>query len=100
MNLEVPGYIEFGYKHGGSDYMNLYLKFNDDDYFYYYYQNNILQVLTSDKAWNVAFAAIDADKRHYKSDDNTKSYTYTTGSENKMKSFLNRMKFFEENGKK
>lgn len=100
VNVEVPGYIEFGYKHGTADFMNLLLKFGEEDYFYLYYQNNILQVLTSDKLFNVAFAAIDPEKRHYKTDDNTKSYAYTTGSEIKMKNFVNRMKFFEEGGKK
>ena len=100
LNIIVPAYIEFGLKHGTGDYMNLYIKMGDEDYYFFNYQNNILQILSSNKDFMTAMNAIDPEKRRYQNDDKTKSYQYTNASDNKVKTFVNKMKFLEDQDKK
>ncbi|MCS6990911.1 MAG: hypothetical protein NZL95_03530 [Chitinophagales bacterium] len=95
----VPGYIELGYKRTG-DYFNLFLPAGDEEeyYFFFSYASNNLQVVSGERAFNQLLAEIKPEKRRFEEDG--KIFFYTAGSENKKNTFVNRMKFLQEEAAK
>jgi hypothetical protein len=95
----VPGYIEMGFKRSG-DFFNLYLPAGeeDDDYWFFMsYSANIMQIVAGEKEFNAKLLEVKPEKR--RTEENGKTYAYQPGSENKKNTFVNRIKFMQEEAK-
>lgn len=95
----VPGYLEMGFKRGG-DYFNLFLPAGDEEDYYFFlsYATNNLQVISGERAFNQMLMDIKPEKRRFEEDG--KLFMYNPGSENKKNTFVNRMKFLQEEAAK
>ncbi|MEO5675737.1 MAG: hypothetical protein ABIQ74_13925, partial [Chitinophagales bacterium] len=93
----VPGYIELGFKRSG-DFFNLYLPAGEDDddyWFFFNYAAGNLQVVAGEKDFNAKLIDIKPEKRRYDTKDG-KQFMFNPGSANKRNTFVNRMKFLQE----
>lgn len=95
----VNGYLEMGYKRGG-DFFRLFLPAGDEEDYYYYldYANNNLQIASGERAFINMFNEIKPEKRRFEEDG--KMFMYNIGSENKKNTFVNRMKFLQQEAAK
>jgi hypothetical protein len=95
----VPGYLEMGFKRSG-DFFNLYIPAGeeDDDYWFFMsYSANIMQIAAGEKEFNAKLLEVKPEKRRVEEDG--KTYAYQPGSENKKNTFINRIKFLQEQAK-
>jgi hypothetical protein len=95
----IPGYIEMGFKRSG-DFFNLYLPAGeeDDDYWFFLnYAANNMQIVAGEKEFNAKLLEVKPEKR--RTEEDGKIYQYNPGSENKKNTFVNRMKFLQEQAK-
>jgi len=92
----VPGYIQMGFKRSG-DFFSLYLpagEEEDDYWFFLNYAAGTMQVVGGEKAFNQKLLDIKPEKRRYEKDNQV--FAYQPGSENKKNTFVNQMKFLQE----
>ncbi len=93
----IPGYIEMGFKRSG-DFFNLYLPAGDDDDDYWFFLNYAagnMQVVAGEKNFNAKLIDIKPEKRRTDTKDG-KQFMYNPGSENKKNTFVNRLKFLQD----
>jgi len=95
----VPGYIEMGFKRSG-DYFNLYLPAGDEEDDYWFFMNyaaGTMQIVAGEKEFNQKLLDVKPEKR--RTEEDGKVYAYQPGSENKKNTFVNRMKFLQQEAK-
>ena len=94
VNRMVDGYLEFGQRQGG-DFFNLYIETMKNDegakqWYYWYYKNGVLQLLSSDVAFNDAVLKI-AEKKRTKVEKGL-IYNYTLAPQQKRNMFVYAMR--------
>ena len=85
VNRLVDGFVEIS-KRSGGDVMDIYLKLDDRNWFYFGYTRELMQVISSDRAFNERLMKLPEKQR--KSDDKRPSFTYMIASSDKLEQFM------------
>jgi hypothetical protein len=96
VNRYVNGLIEFTKKRNGDD-LNIYLKLTDSDWFFFNYRDNILQVISSDLAFNDLVTEAQKSKAEQNRVDKlAKGFRYIISTDRKKREFLRKFETPEE----
>ncbi len=85
VNRLVDGMVEIT-KRPGGDFMDIYLKLDDRNYFYFGYTRELMQVISSDQAFNDRLVKLPEKLR--KMEDKRPGFTYMIASSDKLEQFL------------
>jgi len=88
VNRYVNGIIEFTKKPNGDDF-TFYLELTGDEWYFFNYRNNIMQVLSSNLAFNDLITEAQKSKAEQnRIDKEAKGFRYTVSTERKKRDFL------------
>ncbi len=85
VNRLVDGMVEIT-KRPGGDFMDIYLKLDDRNWFYFGYTRELMQVISSDQAFNDRLVKLPEKQR--KSEEKRPGFTYMIASSDKLEQFL------------
>ncbi|GIV34304.1 MAG: hypothetical protein KatS3mg031_1839 [Chitinophagales bacterium] len=90
----VNGYVELGYRKN-NDFFNIYFELDADNWYFISFNNKILQILSSNKDFNMLLASIVPQNRKEEL-AKEEFYLYTATTYKKMQDFLYRMKLIAQ----
>ncbi len=85
VNRLVDGMVEIS-KRPGGDFMDIYLKLDGNNWFYFGYTRELMQIISSDQAFNDRLVKLPEKIR--KSDEKRPGFTFMIASEDKLQQFL------------
>lgn len=91
VNMYVDGYMEI-HKGRVSDVISIYLKPLDGTWFFIHYENNVLQLMSSSKAFNRRIVGIKEKARQFEDRKAGEKYEYVISTIMKVNNFVNRMR--------
>jgi hypothetical protein len=94
VNKYVDGYVQIE-KSRSSSSVDIYLKLNNAQWYYFSYQNGILQVMSSDNAFNDYISLLKPAKRVLNPESDTDYYEYVISTRRKVVDFLRKMEKME-----
>ncbi len=94
VHKHVNGYVELGYRKN-HDFFNIYFESSADNWYFISFSNNVLQLLSSNKDFNMLLAAIVPQNRKEELAQE-EFYLYTATTYKKMQDFLYRMKLIAQ----
>ena len=90
VNKYVDGYIQIE-KSRASGGLNMYFKLNNNQWYFFSYRRGIMQVMSSDNAFNEYISGIKADKRSLNPNSDEDYYEYVISTRRKLVDFLREM---------
>jgi hypothetical protein len=96
INRQFDGYIEISRKRSG-DIMDVYIKVNDNLWYYFGYTTGVMQVLSTNRAFNEPIQALKVDKRTTQPEKNQIGFVYMVSTNQKKEMFIRR--FINDNKK-
>lgn len=94
VNKQVDGYIELTKRRNG-DLVDIYLELDRSNWYYFGYVRGVMNVLSSNREFNVAIEEVKTSQRKMKTPRNEVAYLYVLSDPRKKAMFLRRMQ--EEN---
>jgi hypothetical protein len=94
INKQVDGYIELTKRRNG-DLVDIYLELDRSNWYYFGYVRGVMNVLSSNREFNVAIEEVKTSQRKMKTPRNEVAYLYVLSDPRKKAMFLRRMQ--EEN---
>ena len=91
VNKYVDGWVQIEKGRTGSS-ISIYLKPTENSWYFFNYKNGIMQVLSSDNAFNERIETIKPEKRILNPDSDTEYYEYVTSTRRKSVDFMRKMK--------
>ncbi len=90
VNKYVDGYVQIE-KGRSTSSIEIYLKLNNAQWYYFSFQHGILQVMSSDNAFNDYVSLLKPAKRVLNPESDTKYYEYVISTRRKVVDFLRKM---------
>ena len=94
VNKYVNGYVQME-KGRSSSTVNIYLELTKDQWYFFTYQHGIMQVMSSDNAYNDYISLLKAPKRILNPESDTDYYEYVISTRRKVIDFLRKMEKIE-----
>jgi hypothetical protein len=94
VNKYVNGYVQIE-KGRSSSSIEMYLELNKSQWYYFSFQNGILQVMSSDNAFNEYISLMKPAKRVLNPESDTKYYEFVISTRRKVVDFLRQMEKME-----
>jgi len=95
VNKYVQGYVQVK-KSRTSPEVSFYLQLNDRQWYFFNFQNGIMQVLSSDNAFNDYISELKPNKRILNENSTEKYYEFVTTTRRKVVDFLREMETIEK----
>ena len=95
VNKYVQGYIQIE-KSRTSDGISWYLQLNQEQWYFFSYKNGILQVMSSDNAFNDYVSTLKDDKRILNANSDVDYYEFVISTRRKVIDFLREMEAVEK----
>ena len=95
VNKYVDGYIQIE-KGRNSSSINIYLQLNSEQWYFFSYQHGIMQVMSSDNAFNDYISLLKPAKRVLNPDSDTDYYEFVISTRRKVIDFLRKMEKIEK----
>ncbi len=93
INKYVKGHVQLTRKRSG-DILDIYLEI-DKEWYYFNYSRNLMQALSSNKAFNTIIREEKSDKRTFRSKDNKGAYRYIISTRRKKQDFLRKVQLMD-----
>lgn len=94
IHKKLNGFVELGYRKG-NDFFNIYFEGANDSWYFISFNNNTLQLLSSNKDFNMLLSSIVPQNRNAEL-ASEEFYFYTASTYKKMQDFLYRMRQIEK----
>jgi len=94
VHKKLNGFVELGYRKG-NDFFNIYFEGANDSWYFISFSNNTLQLLSSNKDFNMLLSSIVPQNRNAEL-ASEEFYFYTASTYKKMQDFLYRMRQIEK----
>jgi hypothetical protein len=95
VNKYVQGYIQIE-KGRTSDGISWYLQLNQEQWYFFSYKNGILQVMSSDNAFNDYITTLKDDKRILNPNSDTEYFEFVISTRRKVIDYLREMEAIEK----
>lgn len=94
VNKYVQGYIQIE-KSRTADGITWYLQLNEEQWYFFSFKNRILQVISSDNAFNDYISTLKEDKRILNPNNETEYYEFVISTRRKVVDYLRKMETIE-----